>query len=293
MGNAKTTITAFFCIALLLVQSGCAPTIAPDLTDEERTQLGRVGIVSENIRPDTELSVPAKGWFFGAGRKSAHWAGAGFRAPFSGGSCSGDSTGLCGVVVLAAAIVAGVVGGVSGSVVGAVQAEPYSKVDRAEKIINAAINSLDVHERLAATIASTAEKNYDEQVLILSANDTPAARKPVADHPPPFKGVDTYLEISELKLALDGDWDMNPPLTLVLSFRLRLVRAIDGTEIYKTDLEYHGRSMTFFEWSEYNAEQFLQELQHAYGFLAGRACGELFLESPDNDHETVKTGMFR
>ena len=78
MRSAIKSVTAFTCLVLLLVPSGCTPTIPPGLTDEERTQIGKIGIISENIRPDTELSVPAKGWFFGAGRKSARWAGEGF-----------------------------------------------------------------------------------------------------------------------------------------------------------------------------------------------------------------------
>jgi len=280
MRNATKSVTAFICLVLLLSQSSCAPTIPPGLTDEARTQLGKVGIISENIRPDTELSVPAKGWFFGAGRKSARWAGEGFTGPLSSGGCGGDESGLCAVVLLAVAIVAGVVGGVSGGVVGAVQAEPYHKVDQAEKIINAAINGLNVHENLAAGISSSAEKSFDERVLILFANDIRAAGKHGTNNLSAVKRVDTYLEISKLKLALDGDWDLNPPLTLVLSFRLTLLRATDGTNIYENNMEYRGRSLRFSEWSDNNAEKFLQELRHAYSFLAERACGEIFLESP-------------
>ena len=45
--------------------------------------------------------------------------------------------------------------------------------------------------------------------------------------------------------------------------------------------------MRFSEWSDNNAERFLQELQYAYSFLAERACGEIFLESPPGDNDAA------
>ena len=115
MSHTFRIIIVWSCVIALITQSGCATIPPPYLPEEVRAQLGNVAIVPARFRPDADLSVPAKGSLAGAWRKSARWAGKGALAPLEGVNvCSGDSSGLCGALIIALSVTAGTIGGLVG-----------------------------------------------------------------------------------------------------------------------------------------------------------------------------------
>ena len=91
------------------------------------------------------------------------------------------------------------------------------------------------------------------------------------------KGIDTVLEIGVERLGLAGS-GINPPLTLVMNSRARLIRVSDGAELYLNTLVYHSRKRKLRDWGADNAQPFREEVDRAYQGLAERFVEYLFLE---------------
>ena len=287
-------IVVWFYVISLILQSGCAHKPKPYLPEEVRAQLGTVGIVSARFRPDADLSVPAKGWLAGAGRKSARWAGKGASSVLVGGAqgCGGDSSGICAALVIAFTVTTGVVGGLAGGVAGAIQAEPSRDVSFAEEVIMTVIDSMNIPENLRDRAATVAQSQTSNNIVVVP-NQGPASSEEKLLHTSlTEQGIDTILEISVSRLALVGDWDLNPPLEFQMNSRIRLVRTSDGNELYESSVDYLGGTRLFSEWADNNAQAFIETLDMAYQSLAEKIVGEVFLLFPlaepeeSNDNKT-------
>lgn len=274
-------IIAWFCIIALILQFGCAHAPTPYLPDEVRAHLGTVGIVPAKFPPQTDLSVPAKGWLAGAGRKSARWAGKGlFESAGNTSNCRGDTTGLCAFLVITLVVTTATVSGLAGGVTGAIQAEPSKKVRFAEEVITTVIASLKMQETLCDRVALVAENQTGDRVVVVPGQGPASPEEKSSYGSLAGKGIDTVLEIAVPRLALVGDWDVNPALQFQTDSHIRLVRTADGKELYDTFITYEGATLTFYEWSDNNAQAFFDELEKAYLDLAKRIVGEMFLASP-------------
>ena len=281
MFTAFRIIIAWFCVISLIAQSGCAhtPTPKPYLLDEVWEPRGTVGIVPAKFRPEADLSVPAKGWLAGAGRKSAVWAGKGFVGFFYGIGDSGGCGPDCVLILLAVSVTAGTVGGLSGGVVGAIQAEPSIKVDYDEEAIKTVIASMKMQESLCSRVAQVAQsRTLDHFVVVTDQGPTSPEEKNLYGSLAE-KGIDTVLEIAIPRIALAGNWDVNPPLQFQMNSHIRLLRTTDGKELYDFSSEYKGISLTFSNWAGNDANPFFEELEKAYQFLAEKIVGKVFILS--------------
>jgi hypothetical protein len=273
-------IIVWFCVISLISQFGCAhiPTPTSYLPDEVRAQLGTVGIVSAKFRPEVDLSVPAKGWLAGAGRKSAQWAGKGAFGPMGGSSgCGGDSSGLCGLFVIALSVTAGTIGGLAGGVAGAIQSEPSQKVGFAEAVITNVIAGLNMQENLCDRVTKFALNQTSENIVVVTKQGPISPEEKNSYGSLAGKGIDTVLEIAITRFALAGDWDINPPLQFQMDSHIRLVRTIDGKELHDSSIKYQGRTLIFSKWTDNNVQPFFEELDKAYQSIAEKIVGEVFL----------------
>lgn len=281
MTNPLRFITACFCIVALITQSGCATAPRPYLPEEIRAQLGTVAIVPAGFRPESDLSVPAKGWLAGAGRKSARWAGKGTLGTLSGvQACNGDGSGLCAFLVLALSVTAGTIGGLAGGVTGAVQAESSDKVNLAEEVITTVIDSLNMQESLCEEVAlQTREQGHTHVTVITDQGpavpDATNFYSSIAS-----EGIDSILVVAIPRFALAGEWDINPPLQFQMDAHIRLIRTADNVLLHETTFTHNGGIRTFYEWSDNNAQAFIEELNKSYLLLAERIVGEVFLLDP-------------
>lgn len=284
MPHTFRTIMVWSCVIALISQSGCTTIPPPYLPEEVRAQLGNVGIVPAGFRPDADLSVPAKGWLAGAWRKSTRWAGKGSLKSLEGiEACRGDSSGGCGILVIAISVAAGAIGGVAGGVAGAVQAEPYKKIDLAEEIITTVIDSLNMQESLCSQVALLARKQTRAQIVVVADQGPAAPEEKNTYGALAGKGIDTVLEVAIPRFALAGDWDINPPLQFRMDAHIRLIRTSDGSIVHETTINQSGSSRTFYEWADDNARAFFDELDEAYRILAERIVGEVFLLDPQKE----------
>lgn len=282
MAHTFRFIMIWLCVILLILQSGCATTPAPPyLPEEVRAQLGNVGIVTAKFRPETDLSVPAKGWLAGAGRKSARWAGKGALGPLEGAhACGGDGSGLCGLLIIALSVTAGTIGGLAGGVAGAIQAEPHKKIDVAEDVITTVIASLNMQERLCDQVALLARSRTHAQIVVVPDRGPVAPEEKISYTALAGKGIDTVLEVAVPRFALTGDWDINPPLQFQMDSHIRLIRTSDDNVVYETMFNHRGSTKTFYEWADNNAQTFFEEFDQANKLLAEKIVGEVFLLDP-------------
>jgi gas vesicle protein len=254
-----------------------------------RDQLGAVGIVTSKLPFEYDLSVPAKGPLAGAGRKSARWAGTGMGVGGISGlsliadTCQNDKTGIfCGtsfVVATGLAAIGLVMGGTAGSVVGAFKAESSSDVSQAEEIITAIITSQDMQRNLCNHVAEVARQKPRNVVSI--QDQIPS----VAENSNQYrflaeKNIDTILELSLTRIALEGEWDINPPLTFQMEAHIRLVTTIDGKKSYATYIIHQGSSRLFSEWAADNGEAFIEALDMGFQDLAEKIINELYGANP-------------
>lgn len=263
-------------VLLVLVQVGCAtaPYLLPEPPSEQtRAQFGTIGVVSAHFTPKAEFVAPAKGGGAGAGRGAATGAGKGaaFVAELSRG-CHGQG---CAIVLLV--VPAAIIGGLIGGVAGAATAVPAEAVEEAEAAIKTVLATLKVQEALRDRVLQVARDQTRHHFVLFEDQGPPAPDATVSYGSLASGGIDAILEISVLVVDLAGEWDVNPPLALVMTMQARLLRAVDGLELYAHTLEYRSATRKFTEWAMNNAKPFRDELNLAQQSLAEKIVEELFL----------------
>jgi len=261
MRNAmRKSIVISLSITLLIVQWGCAHAppprpFRPTLSEEVRTTLETIGVVSANVILGPQFKGGTRGRLHGA----AKGALCGFTLCFAGGG-GGDPLGT---------LVVAAVSGPIGLGVGAFMAESGSKVKKAEAALNKAVGELNVQETFRDRVLRVARDQTSHNFVLLQDQ---APYSSLAD-----KGVDTVLEIGVVRLILEEVEGINPPLALVMSATARLVKVSDETELYLYTLVYHSRKRKLTDWAADDAQPLREEVDRAYQGLAERIVDDLFL----------------
>ena len=128
-------------VTFFVGQVGCAQSLY--LSEDIRTRLGTIGVVSGRFAPEVELYLPAKGAGGGAGRGAALGAGRSVKYGTVGG-CSMGGSGIaffCSLG-LALGLALAVPGALVGGVYGAIAAEPAEKVEDVEATIRQVLAEL-------------------------------------------------------------------------------------------------------------------------------------------------------
>ncbi len=217
--------------AVLVGRGGCATATRPQTVSDIPPQ--RIGIVlNTSSRPG--YNVPAKG----AGAGAALGAGAGLGAARS----------EIGVILMPFAVVIG-------AIIGAANAEDAARVEEAESTIKGALSSLKPAEVVR------------DRVIEVGRSDTRHSLAALAG-PLDIEGVDTVLELAVQEFSLRGDGQINPPFSLILGVRTRVIRAADGTQIHEEMFEAKSQKLKFVEWAANNAQPLRDELDRAALALA-------------------------
>jgi hypothetical protein len=275
MFTTVRTIVVWCCIILILSQSGCAHAPKPCLPDEVRAQLGTVGIVSARFRPDVDLSVPAKGRLAGAGRKSANWAGKSTITTLQGVKICGGSA-PCAALIVALSVAVGTIGGMAGGVAGALQAEPSKEIAFAEEVITVVIADQKMQEILCSKVAQVARSQTRTSIVVGQDQGPSLPDEKIAYSSLAAQGIDTVLEIAITRVALTGDWDLNPPLVFQMNAHIRVLLTTDGNVLHDDSVDFSGSSLTFSEWADNNAQAVIAELDKAYQHIAENIVREVF-----------------
>lgn len=69
---------------------------------------------------------------------------------------------------------------------------------------------------------------------------------------------------------------INPPLSLGMEVRGRLIRTTDKVVLYDNTWQYEGESHVFAEWAANDAQLFVAHFERAYDELAGQVSTSIF-----------------
>ncbi len=276
-------------LAVMCGAWGCAvsarPT-PPSLPDDVRSQLSTIGVSALRYPPDSKLqaATSGKGWgaVHGAGYGLAVGVVPGLAIASTVQGCGGarEAAIVCGSVILAGlgvAVAGGTIGALVGSVHGAITAESASRVRAAETELESAMVDLDVQATFRDSVLRAAR---DRSTLSFVAVDDPEpgpGGKPAGESASSTAGVDAVLEVRVSRIGLAGQGSVNPPMILVMTAPVRLVRAADNTELLAATFQYRSLSAyKFVEWALADSAAFREEVERGVRSLADDIVRLLF-----------------
>ena len=302
MQRVQTIFRVGLCAIFLFVQWGCA---TQHTSHRLPTQLGKVGVVSAQYTPAVEFELPAKGWLGGAARGAASGtkafivlvpsavvlAGASFAAlccTFGAGA----GHGLVGGMWAAAALVKGAGYMVVGPFYGAAAAELPATVEEAEAQLKATLVSMRIQETMRNHVVHSASV-ANVNLTVLDGQGPESFSDLLTYFPLEDTNVDSVLELRVTRLWLSTnesffaplttikpspsqELEINPPLSLGMEVRGRLIRTADKVVLYDNTWKSEGESHLFVEWAANDAQLFVKEFERAFNSLAGQVVATIF-----------------
>ena len=283
------TIALAHVAVLLIASSGCATkTTRQWMPEQVRAELGTVAVVTSPERPEWSFAypVPSRAGAAATGAGAALGVGAA-----AGAVCLGSS----GYVVPACFIAVWTpVMMVTNGFEGAVKGVPISDVRASAASLKNAAAEPELATRLAERVASEGRRRLGEGRIRLAADGLPDTGN-LRYAALASEGVDTVLEVQLDRLqlqravtvgALSGDgygWSLisvekliDAPLEFTIAGRVRVLRATDGTVLYKTTFDRRAGHQKFTEWGREDAAQFRGERDRALESIAEEIAGEIF-----------------
>jgi len=251
-------------VALPIVLSLCAscatiPKFQPPQPEELRVDLGRIGVVSASFQPEVNFQRPMT-----KGKAAAAAAAEGAAAVLmSGQHCYGMD---CAAVLALAPV-----GAVVGSILGAVRGVSSQKIKETEEILNGYLATVNFQETICERFLSVAREQTKNPILPLEVQGPSTLDEQVTYGPLSDEGIDTILEIGLRECQLWGGRDgINPPLHLLMTVGIRLIRTTDGLVLISRSFvyDYQNVPLKFSEWGADNALPFRKELDRDFQHLA-------------------------
>jgi hypothetical protein len=276
----RSPILILLFIVLLLGQWGCAHMPKPP-SEKMRSQFGTIGIVSARSNPKIQFHPEfAKGRLSGAGKGAAMGTGAGALYGLSlmahGGSCRGGSCGAA-IVILAtaSATIGGVMGGVYGGISGAVNAVPKGEAQKIEATTKNAFDGIIIQKTMAASVFKNSLElpNY---VFVLLEEDDSMISTTSNFSPLKQKGIDTVLELNVKAAGFKEGKGKNPLIAFFMKVHTRLIRTMDGKEIYSREFEYKSSKHNSADWLDTDAHLLREEIDNCFKELPRQIVEELF-----------------
>ena len=283
----------------LLVQWGCA-TQPPAPPTELRAQLGAIGIVSAQYTPAVEFELPAKGWLGGAGRGAFEGVGTFVRlVPHvmlgSAAIITMSPASILGALYAVAALVKGTGYMIGGPLYGAFTAQDSETIEESEAHLKAALASMRIQEAMRDHVVRVAQSLPNVDLTVLDGQGPESSSDLLTYFPLYDTNVESVLELrvnrvwlSTKEYSFKGDVEalggmdpsqelkINPPLSLGMEVRGRLIRTADKSVLYDNTWKYEGGSHVFAEWAANDAQLFAEEFERAYDKLAGQLSLSIF-----------------
>lgn len=301
-----TFATGRFAVIAIVLAAMCGPwgcaikghRSPQSLPDEVRAQLHTVGVSTVQYPPDSQLksTTSGKGWgaVKGAGYGLAVGVVPGLAIASSVRGCGGArevGALVCGTILLAGLGVAaagGTLGALVGTVHGAVTAESASRVRAAEIDLESAMADLTVQTTLRDHVLRAARDRRAPSFVAMEDREPGAIDDPATDGAPAPGGIDAVLEVRVSGIRLAGQGSVNPPMTLLMTAPVRLIRTTDETELYAASFEYRSPDThKFVEWAAADGLAFREEVERGARSLADDIVGLLF--PPDSNRDGTPT----
>lgn len=278
-------IIIWLCVSILLGQLGCAPRyqLPPPVSEETRARLVTIGVVSAQFIPDTELFTFAKGRISGAAKGLAGGTSGGAAVGAGIAIELGAATGIAAPLWLSAPVVGPAIlivvaaGAATGAIVGAITAIPAERVEEIEATLKNALIEMKMQENIRDHVFRTASEQTGRNFVLLHEGGPHSVEEKASYIFLVNKGIDTVLEVSVLSISFEGKGGGDPPLSLSMKARTRLIKTADDSILYENELMYRSPKRKFTDWAANDAKIFKEELARCYRSLAEKVVEEIFL----------------
>ena len=283
--------------------TSCTSQVIGGLTYTNCISVGTIGVVSAQYNPAVEFELPAKGWLGGAGRgavggtkafivlvpSGAVLAGASVGAAFGGR----PDVGVVGVLWAVAAVLKGAGYLIVGPFYGAAAAEAPATVEEAEAHLKAALASMRIQETMRDHVVRAAQSLPKVDITVLDGQGPESSSDLLTYFPLHDTNIDSVLELRVIRMWLSSnesffkpltsikpdpyeELQINPPLSLGMEIRGRLIRTADKVVLYDNTWQHEGESHVFTEWAAHDARLFAEEFERAYDVLADKVVTTMF-----------------
>jgi len=275
-------------LGVLFLSAAVGHSASPPQAGEGRVQFGRIGVVSAHLTPEVVFRTPAKGGVEGA----VSGAGKGLALGTIGAaSCIlslGYAVSNCAVGLGTPVLM------MLGAITQAENGVPPAEVEAGEAAIRSALAESHLEEALRNRFLTIGRARTGRSFVLIP--DRGRTAPAMAGTLPPRIGqdVDTIVEvgIQEIRLELSSGSavgaigalnpaETDPRLTLTVTARARVVRAVDGTELSLHTAMYRGGVRRYTDWVANSALDVREELDRAGQSLAGDIVARLFGGSID------------
>jgi len=241
-------------------QLGCAHTPKvepPTLAEEDKAELGTIGVVPASFLPEFTNEKPMTKEKAAATSAKAGALGClqvGFGA-FQVAGSGGDPMGAAAIAAIGlGAIALTPVGAAVGGIVGAVRGVNEAVINDAESALNLALNDVDIQSSLRDRLLSIAQEKTPYLFVPLDDQGPCSPEEEVSYRSRTPAEVDTILESSILQFGLSSLSEgpgINPPLSLFVTTRVRVVRVSDDQLLYTHTFNYESKERKkYTQWAE-------------------------------------------
>lgn len=249
-------------VMVVAAMLGCAQAPAPPLPAELRRNLSPLPVIGSAVPTGvTIIPIPtgnAKGAVNGAGEAVARAVQ---------GCLDVDPTGLC----VAAALFFSPYLAVGGAVYGIAAVEPESRVKSAREEIERVMARQSFHADLARRVQAVGREQAAHIALLPFSTRAPQSGRQV-------EGGKMMLELAMFNIRLGRKPAVNPELSLIMEARVRVLRAADGSELYRAAFPYRSEQRRrFAEWAVDGARPLRAELRRGYQAIAESIVQTLLL----------------
>ena len=278
--RANLTISALFLFAGLGCFSGCSHTpgvysMSNQQVEDIRSDIHTVGVVLASYSAKPEILRPAKGPVGGAGRGfvigAALPVAVGFVTPIPFGS-------LLGLLVSPFT-------DIGGSVYGAATATPSREVAEAEAAIQQAsanTRATDLRQDFLDTLVFLGSQRSDVTFAIFEGVG-PKHRDEnlMYDQMLEISGIDAVLEIRAEKVGLRGLYSIDPPSSVFVEIRSRLIQREDNTVWFdETYVCTSVRDLKYGQWARHGGQLIVDESFACATELAEKIIDDFFAVYP-------------
>lgn len=263
------------CLCMLAaLLSGCAPVPLkkpPELEAEKRAALGRVAVSTARSAPDELLKRPAS-----KGEGAVSGAASGAAAGAASGVYMSVLTGpFAPLFVVPFAVAGGALGAGAGAVIGGLEGVSADELRSSERVIVEAIEA----ERSQEAMLRAFMEEAGRRGTLLGKLEGPGG-SPGEAHYMEAAGFDTVVEVSLVDFSLYGEGAFNPPLSLLVNARAKVVRTSDGAAVYERVFRCESLARQFTRWAEDGALLLRQDADLCRKALSRNITRSLF--GPEN-----------
>jgi hypothetical protein len=265
----------------LWILAGCstAPkiyTMPPIEIETIRADITTVGVILVDAPAESEVLMPAKGFWGGAQRGVIVGARLpiliGFVSPIPGGT-------LLGIIVAPFTAF-------FGGVYGALTAPSVQVVEAAEMALEnvvAEIRQMDLRTDFINTVVRMGNDRTGKTFVQFPEPEVTQPNTISLNNPSNLSDIDSILELKIEKTGLRGRYQINPPIDTFVQTKIRLIRTADNSVLLEeTLLCLSDEQRTFQEWSRKEIV-FVEEFRSCVPELAEKIIDDFFLVYPQSD----------